>query len=92
MDTAAIFLISFQPHNNANKLGLKKPDLAIRTLSDPAIGPLHTPVDNSVTSALYTHQITWCWDTQGVLRYLSVVSSKVLTFAIEGHTESVHDL
>lgn len=55
MDTAAIFLISFQPHNNANKLALKKPDLVIRSLSATAVGPLSPPVDDSVTYALYTH-------------------------------------
>lgn len=55
MDTAAIFLIWFQPHNNANKLALKKPDLVIRSLSAPAVGPLRTAVDNSVTYTLNTH-------------------------------------
>lgn len=55
MDTAAIFLIWFQPYNNANKLSLKKQDLLIRSLSAPAVGPLSTAVDNSVTYALYTH-------------------------------------
>lgn len=55
MGTAAIFLIWFQPHNNANKLALKKPELVIRLLSASAVESLSTVVDNSVTYTLYTH-------------------------------------
>lgn len=55
MDTAAIFLIWFQPYNNANKLALKKPDLVIRSWSALWIGALRTEVDNSDIYALYTY-------------------------------------
>lgn len=54
MDTAAIFLIWFQPQNNANKRALKKPELVIRSLSAPASSLLSNVIDNSVTRASYT--------------------------------------